>query len=100
MTPNRRAHVAFVGVLGLTRALASEVGGHGILVNCIAPGITSTQTVKDTAAEYLKELPKTAAIKRPGEPTDMTAVVAFLASPENTFVTGQVVVCDGGLVRI
>ena len=69
-------------------------------MNCIAPGITDTKTVRDNAGSYLEDMPKAAAIKRPGEAKDMAAVVAFLASPENSFVTGQVIVADGGLVRI
>lgn len=98
-TKNLHYIASKMGVIGLTRALATEVGDHGILVNCLVPGITNTQAIKDNAAQYLDDLPKTAAVKRPGEPEDMANLLAFLASPQNTFVTGQAIVCDGGLVR-
>ena len=89
-----------MGVVGLTRALATEVGEDNILVNALAPGITATAKVRETMGEYLVDLPKMQSIKRAGETEDMANLLAFLASPQNSFVTGQTVVCDGGLVRL
>lgn len=89
-----------MGVVGLTRALASEVAESGILVNAVAPGITDTATVRNEAPDYLVAIPASQAIHRAAEPEDIAATMAWLASPQNSFVTGQVMICDGGLVRI
>jgi pyridoxal 4-dehydrogenase len=100
-TPNMAAYVAAKGgVWGFTRALATEVGAHGITVNAVAPGLTATEGVlasphKD-AFEFVQSLQ---AIPRRAEPADIAPTVAFLCSEEAGWVTGQMVVVDGGHTR-
>lgn len=91
---------AKMGVIGLTRALATEVAEFGITVNAVAVGLTGTETVKRTAAEYTQAIPKMQAIKRLEMPEDLVGVVSFLSSDDSAFMTGQTLVVDGGLVRI
>ncbi len=84
------------GLIALTRALAMEVGIHGITVNAVAPGFTMTEasmSLIEDAALYGVER---GAIRRAETPDDVVGTVAFLASDEGRFITGQTIVVDGG----
>ncbi|MBS1881796.1 MAG: glucose 1-dehydrogenase [Actinobacteria bacterium] len=100
-TPNMAAYVAAKGgVLGFTRALATEVGPDGITVNAVAPGLTASEGVLESphkeAFEFVQSLQ---AIPRRGEPDDIAPTVAFLCSEESGWVTGQLIAVDGGHTR-
>ncbi len=87
------------GILGLTRALAREVGEWGIRVNAVAPGYTLTERAKRTlAAESPTEVLERQVLRRPGTPEDPAGAVLFLASPDSDFMTGQTICVDGGWV--
>jgi 3-oxoacyl-[acyl-carrier protein] reductase/pyridoxal 4-dehydrogenase len=100
-TPNMGPYLAAKGgVIGLTRALATELGKYGITANAVSPGITRTETTlasphKDSF-DFVQMLQ---AIPRHGEPHDIAPVVAFLASEESGWITGQNVVVDAGHIR-
>jgi NAD(P)-dependent dehydrogenase (short-subunit alcohol dehydrogenase family) len=100
-TPNMAAYVAAKGgVWGFTRALATEVGGHGITVNAVAPGLTASDGVLASPhAEAFDFVQSLQAIPRRGEPADIAPTVAFLCSEEAAWVTGQMIVVDGGHTR-
>lgn len=96
---NRLAHyvAAKMGVVGLTRALAREMGDDGIRVNALAPGITASGTnerISPPAA--LAAAASERCIKRVQVPEDLVGAVVFLASDESAFITGQMLVVDGG----
>ncbi|MBM7419496.1 MULTISPECIES: SDR family NAD(P)-dependent oxidoreductase [Chryseobacterium] len=98
--PQMTAYIASKGgVVGFTRALASEVGADGITVNVIAPGLTNTKSMRSENAEIYEFLPKMQAIPRVIEPEDLVGVVSFLVSKDSSFVTGQTIAADGGQVR-
>jgi 3-oxoacyl-[acyl-carrier protein] reductase len=89
------------GMIGFTRALASDVADHGITVNAIGPTATLTPGGRvQMAPELVERLAQTQAIKRPGTAEDIVGVVAFLSSDDSAFVTGQTIMADGGLVRL
>ena len=85
------------GILGLTRALAREVGDDNIAVNAISPGLTLSETqLASTANSYLSDHDKGRAFKRPQVPDDLVGTVMFLLSDASGFMTGQTINVDGG----
>lgn len=86
---------------GLTGSLAAEVAPFNILANCVAPGYTETEMIRTIYdADRLDALAKTVPMKRLAAPREIAAAVAWLAGPENGYVTGQSIVVDGGLSRL
>jgi NAD(P)-dependent dehydrogenase (short-subunit alcohol dehydrogenase family) len=86
-------------IVALTRALAKELGGDEILVNCVAPGFTMSEGVREhpEVIEALRDVSVSSrTIKRDMVPEDIVGAVAFLCGPESTFLTGQTMVIDGG----
>lgn len=82
---------------GLTRALARELGSRGITVNSVAPGYLRTEMSHGLDQAQLEQIVRRTPAGRLGEPADIARVVQFLTAPENGYLTGQVIVVDGGL---
>lgn len=89
---------AKAGVIGLTRALAKEVGPSGITVNCVAPGVIVTDMTRGLGPQALQELAEETPIGRLGTPEDVAGCVSFLCSDAGSYLTGQVLAPNGGLV--
>ncbi len=83
------------GIIGLTRALAVELGPHNICINCVAPGFTDTEASRGLADVSKYDTSKTP-LRRLERPEDLTGAVIFLASQESDFITGQTLLVDGG----
>lgn len=86
-------------VVAMTRVMARELGNDGIAVNCIAPGLTVSEAVKQNhPQEWILANKQTRCFKREEQPEDIAGTVVFLASAESDFITGQLIVVDGGSV--
>jgi 3-oxoacyl-[acyl-carrier protein] reductase len=96
--PNRLHYTTSkAGVIGLTRALAREVGEFGITVNALTPGMTQSETqVASSSGNYLATRVAGRAIERVQVPADLVGAVMFLSSPASDFMTGQTINVDGG----
>jgi 3-oxoacyl-[acyl-carrier protein] reductase len=88
---------AKAGLIGLTKTLAKELGGKGITANVVAPGFVDTDMVAELPPQALEEVVKRLPVRRLGQPEEIAHVVSFLASDLAGYVTGQVIVADGGL---
>jgi pyridoxal 4-dehydrogenase len=100
-TPNMAPYVAAKGgVIGFTRALATELGPYGITVNAVSPGLTASEGVLSSPhADAFDFVGTLQAVKRRAVPDDIAPAVAFLASEEASWITGSTVNVDGGHVR-
>lgn len=85
---------AKAGLIGATKALAQEVAPRNVTVNAVAPGFIETDMTKDLPQDELKKL---VPMQRFGKPQEVAAAVAFLASPDASYITGEVININGGL---
>ncbi len=88
---------AKAGIIGFTRAVAKEVASRGITVNAIAPGFIDTEMTQRLSENQRQELLSRIPLGRLGSPDDVAAAVAFLASEDAGYITGQVLTVDGGI---
>ena len=86
------------GIIGFTKSLAKEVASRNILVNAIAPGFIQTNMTDVLKEEIKQEIAKNIPLQRMGEAKDVANVVKFLASEDSSYITGQVIHVDGGML--
>ncbi len=87
------------GLAGITKALARELGGHNILVNAVCPGYVNTElTKKNVPAAEQERIRKDIPLGRFAEPAEIAKVVRYLISEDNTYITGQALIVDGGFL--
>jgi NAD(P)-dependent dehydrogenase (short-subunit alcohol dehydrogenase family) len=86
-----------MGMIGMTRALSTELGRDGITVNVVSPGVTATPMALSSLTSEFREMTiSRQGVKRLGEPRDVAGAIAFLARPEAEFITGQNLMVNGG----
>jgi len=89
-----------MGIIGFMRGLANDVASDNITANAVLPGLTNTSATASQSDEMKRATWEQQAIKRLGEPGDITGAVLFLTSDDAAFITGQAIVVDGGQYRI
>ncbi len=86
------------GIIGFTKSLAKEIGSRNIQVNAVAPGFIETQMTEVLSDSVKEEISKNIPLKRMGTTSDVANLVKFLASDDSSYITGQVINVDGGMV--
>jgi 3-oxoacyl-[acyl-carrier protein] reductase len=87
---------AKAGQIGLTKAVAKELGKYSVNVNAVAPGMIETEMYKDLSAEFMEKAAGETVVNRIGQPEDIANLVTFLASEKARHITGEVIKVDGG----
>src|SRR3982074_227892 len=90
-------HASKAGMIGLTKSLARELAGRGITVNAVAPGLIETDMTGVLSDEVRQSILQKIPLGKLGEPDDIAGAVAYLASAEAKYITGQVLAVDGGM---
>jgi NAD(P)-dependent dehydrogenase (short-subunit alcohol dehydrogenase family) len=101
VTKERRAIYSTTksGLNGMTRTAAVELAPHGIIVNAIAPGYVDTElTRQNNSEEQLRIISETIPVRRLAQPAEIAEVAEFLCSERNSYITGQVIIADGGFI--
>lgn len=86
------------GIIGLTKALAKELGPSNIQINCVAPGVVATDMLSDFSQDDLRALAEETPLQRLGTPLDIAQAIYFLGTDASSFITGQVLSPNGGFV--
>src|SRR3990167_1274979 len=93
--------VSKFGLDGMTAALAAEVACEGILVNTVSPGFIDTELTRSVLGEEgMREIATRIPMRRLGKPEEIAKLVCWLASSENTYISGQNIIIDGGFTRV
>lgn len=97
--PGQANYVAAkAGVIGLTKSVAQELASRNILVNAVAPGFIETDMTDKLEADQQKAILNQIPLEKLGQPSDVARVVRFLASDDSSYLTGQTIHVDGGMV--
>ena len=85
-------------LVGLSKSIAKELGSKGVTSNVVAPGFIETDMTDNLGSQILEGVTKTIPLRRLGKPEEIASVVSFLASEDSSYLSGQVLVVDGGLI--
>ena len=88
------------GIIGFTKSLAQEVGSRGITVNCVAPGFIDTDMTKELSEDQREALLAHIPLSKLGQPVDIAHAVAFLASERASYITGETIHVNGGMLMV